>query len=43
VEGGQEIMQKHLLEVAAKVERSTGRIDAAFRFIDGSHKRASDG
>jgi len=43
VEGGQDILQKNLSEVVSKVERSTGRIDAAFRFIDGTHRRASDG
>ena len=43
VEGGLDVMQRGQSEVVSKVERSIGRIDAAFRFIDGANRRASDG
>lgn len=42
MEGAQTNMQIQLSEVIAKVEKATGRLDAAFRFIDGANKRASD-
>ena len=42
VEGGQEVIQKHLTETSEKVAMASGRIDAAFRFIDNAHRRATD-
>lgn len=42
IEGGQEILQQNVSEMATRVERASGRIEAAFRFIDNAHQRATD-
>lgn len=42
LEGAQDISQKQLIDMVTKVERASARIDAAFRFIDNAHKRATD-
>lgn len=42
IEGSQNIMRSGLSEVSSKVERATGRIEAAFRFIDNANQRATD-
>lgn len=42
VEGAIETMRKTQAETAEKVVKATSRLDAAFRYIDGAGKRASD-
>ncbi len=42
IQGYQDNMQNQISDVVAKVEKATGRLDAAFRFIDGANKRATD-